>query len=290
MKKILIFFILFFSSINLLSWADGKKVNLIAYDQLARPGEKVYLMAKLRKGIFSVKPEISGERIEFFQRLNNTKKSLGIALSGEDGTAVKEIPPLNIGFHSFTARLSDTVRYTSEESEGIIACWNPKRPIIVVDIDGTVSETERTELLLFKTDRDSKPIPDSPQVLKRLSKKYNIIFLTHREEMLLNKTRLWLREHRFPTAPVFSFKLGEDPLMPEEYKAEKIKNWKKEGWNIMIGIGNTSHDAEAYLENGMKAIIIEDEEELSEGAISVKGWKEIEKTILKLEKSHKVIN
>jgi len=72
-----------------------------------------------------------------------------------------------------------------------------------------------------------------------------------------------------------------------EYKDEKIKEWKKEGWDLRIGIGNKANDAEAYLENRMKAIIIEDEEELLEKAITVKGWKEIERVILKSQKSHK---
>jgi len=281
------FLIFFFSSAYLLYAADSRKANVILYDQIVRPGEKTYIVAKLRKGIFSARPEISGERIEFLRRLGRTKIPLGIALTGEDGTAVKEISPLGIGIHSFIARPSETKRYTAEESEGIIACWDPKRPIIVVDMDGAVFETPKIELPFLKIDKDSKPIPDAPQVLRRLSKRYNIIFLTARGELLLNKTRLWLKEHKFPIAPVFTFRPGEDPTMIGEYKDEKIKEWKKEGWDLRIGIGNKAHDAEAYLENRMKAIIIEDEEELPEKAITVKGWKEIERVILKSQKSHK---
>lgn len=287
MKRTLIFFILIL--IPLLSWAEEKKVNLIFHDQIVKPDEKVYLMAKLRKGLISVKPEISGERVEFFYKMQDARrkiedvnpKSLGITLTGIDGTAVKEIPPLKTGFHRFSAKLADTKRYSAEESHGLIACWNPKRPIIVVDIDGTVSETDKSELLFKKKDKDSKPLKDAPDVLRRLSKSYNIIFLTHRNELLLNKTREWLKEHKFPPAPVFTLKLGEDPLMPGEYKDEKLKEWKKEGWNLKIGIGDKGHDAEAYLENKMKAIMIGDEDDLPDGTIRAKDWKEIEKIILK---------
>lgn len=281
MKRLIIFFILFVLSVPLLSWAEGKEANLIFYDQIVKPVEKVYIMARLRKGLISVKPEISGERVEFFKRLNNNKESFGIALTGGDGTAVKEIPPLRPGFHSFRVRLADTKRYNAEESDGIIACWNPKRPVIIVDIDGTVSDTDNSDLLFKKKDTDSKPFPDAPEVLRRLSKNYNIIFLTHRNELLLNKTRLWLKEHKFPTSPVFTFRLGEDPAMPGEYKDEKIKEWKKEGWNLKIGIGDKAHDAEAYSENRIKAIIIGDEDDLPDGTIRAKNWKEIEKIILK---------
>ncbi|MEK6693089.1 MAG: hypothetical protein AABY44_06650 [Nitrospirota bacterium] len=278
MKRTIIFFILIL--IPLLSWADEKKANLIFYDQIVKPVEKVYLMANLRKGLISVKPEISGERVEFFQS-NNDKKSLGITLTGIDGTAVKEIPPLKNGFHSFSARLADNKRYSAEESYGLVACWDHKKPIIIVDIDGTISDTDNSELLFKKTDKDSKPLKNAPDVLRRLSKKYNIIFLTHRNELLLNKTRLWLKEHKFPPAPVFTLRLGEDPLMPGEYKDEKLKEWKKEGWNMKIGIGNRPHDAEAYLDNGLKAIILDDDDDLPDKAIKVKDWKEIEKIILK---------
>lgn len=287
LKRTLIFFILIL--IPLLSWADEKKANLIFYDQIVKPEEKVYLMANLRKGLISVKPEISGERVEFFQG-DNYKKSLGVTLTGIDGTAVKEIPPLKNGFHSFSARLApapsgagqaDTKRYSADESYGLVACWDPKRPLIIVDIDGTVSKTDKSELLFHKKDTNSKPLPDAPDVLRRLSKKYNIIFLTHRNELLLNKTRQWLKEHKFPPAPVFTLRLGEDPLMPGEYKDEKLKEWKKEGWNMKIGIGNRPHDAEAYLDNGLKAIILDDDDDIPDKAIKVKNWKEIEKIILK---------
>jgi hypothetical protein len=283
MKRSIIFFILFLLSVPLLSWAKVKKTNLIAYDQFAKPGEKIYLMAMLRKGFLSIKPEISGERIEFFRN----KKSLGIALTGTDGTAVKEIPPLSVGLYSFSAKLPEKARYTAEEADGILACWDPRTPIIIVDMD-TLSEIERIDFPFRKIKRDSKPLKDAPQVLKRLSKDYNIIYLTNRDELLLNKTRLWLKDNRFPIAPVFSIKADEDSLA-KEY-AERIKDWKKDGWDIKIGIGNIPQHAEAYLDNGMKAIILEDEEELPEKAIMVKGWKEIEKTILKLLKSHKSIN
>jgi hypothetical protein len=51
-------------------------------------------------------------------------------------------------------------------------------------------------------------------------------------------------------------------------------------WNIKIGIGNTANHAEAYLDNGLKAIILEDDDNLPDKAIKVKNWKEIEKKIL----------
>ncbi len=287
LKRTIIFLILIL--IPLLSWAEAKKVNLIFYDQIVKPEEKVYLMAKLRKGLISVKPEISGERLEFFYKTQDTRhktqdespESIGVTLTGIDGTAVKEIPPLKTGFHSFSARLADKNRYDADESYGLIACWDPKRPIIVVDIDGTVSKTDKSELLFHKKDTNSKPFPDAPDVLRRLSKKYNIIFLTHRNELLLNKTRQWLKEHKFPPAPVFTLILGEDPIMAGEYKDEKLREWKKEGWDLRIGIGDKGHDAEAYLQNKMKAIMIGDEDDLPDGTIRVKGWKEIEKIILK---------
>lgn len=280
---------MFLLSIPLLSWAEAKKANLIFYDQIAKPGEKVYIMARLRKGLISVKPEISGERVEFFRLTANSYqlsakdkelKSLGIALTGTDGTAVKEIPPLKAGFHRFSARLPDTKRYSAEESQGIVTCWDPKKPIIVVDIDGTVSNTDNSELLFKKKDTDPKPLKDAPEVLRRLSKNYNIIFLTHRNELLLDKTRQWLKENKFPTAPVFILGLGEDPTTSGDYENEKIEEWKKEGWNLKIGIGNKANDAEVYLENRMKAIIIGDEDDLPDKTIRVKNWKEIEKIIL----------
>lgn len=268
---ILISFYLLFTAV---SWAKGKKAVIISYDQIVKPGEDVYLMARLRKGAFSIRPEISGERIEF---LVQGLRSFGISLTGVDGMAVKGIGPLSLGIHRFTVRVADS-RYDAKESHGTIACWGQRRPIIIIDLGGTVFEKD-TRLFFQKIDKDPKPIPDASEVLRKLSKSYSLIFLTQREEIHLDKTRAWLKEHRFPLSPVFSYKEGEEPDLPQEYMAEMIKEWKKKGWRLKIGIGDTSGDAEAYIENGMKAIIIGDEADIPEGAIRVKGWKEIEKTL-----------
>lgn len=287
MKKNFILTLLFSLALSAPYAADAKKANLIFYDQIVKLGEKVYLSAKLRESGFLIKPEIGGERIEFFEKSKGSKNSFGIALTGGDGIAVKEISPLKPGLHIFYARIKDSIRYTADESEGMIASLNQKVPIIVVDID-TLSEKEKLDFIFGKKEKELMPLKDSPRVLRKLSRNYNIIYLTNRDELLLPKTRLWLRENRFPSCPIFLIKALEESLT-EEYSG-RIKEWKKEGWNIKIGIGNSSSHAEAYLDNRIKALIIEDEEELPEKAITVKGWKEIEKIILESQKLHKTVN
>jgi hypothetical protein len=62
---------------------------------------------------------------------------------------------------------------------------------MVVDIDHTIADISWPGLLLFPS-RKVRPMPYAPQVLRELSERYDIIFLTRRGDILLEKTRTWL--------------------------------------------------------------------------------------------------
>ncbi|MEW6408677.1 MAG: hypothetical protein AB1488_01000, partial [Nitrospirota bacterium] len=194
--------------------------------------------------------------------------------------AVKEIAPLKAGIHIFMVRIPEYPRvspYRAEESKGLIACWETSRPILIVKLEDTVYEIGRPGSLLPIKELEMKPLRGAKEALKFLSKRFNIIYITRRDELSLNRLRKWLSEKEFPAAPVFTLGVKEESPDESRYMGEKIDEFKEQGWKaIRIGIGGSAADAEAFLEAGMRAIIIADKyTDLPEGVERVERWEDI---------------
>jgi hypothetical protein len=123
---------------------------------------------------------------------------------------------------------------------------------IVCDIDFTVSATN---LLFFLNKRAKmKTIFYSIEALRKLARKYKIVYLTGRIMEYNRFTRLWLKENKFPAGPI----IGRDRVEKyslKEFKSRKLKEITQISSNA-VGIGDLTSDIFAYLENGLTAIKI----------------------------------
>lgn len=134
--------------------------------------------------------------------------------------------------------------------------WHRGRTILVLDIDGTISQTDVATLLRGRWDTGSRPMPGAAETLNRLSERYNLLYLTDRPWALRDKTYEWLEVHSFPGAPVILSPTLRAVRDVEQYKQYMIDDIKRIYPDALIGVGNEPTDATAYSSSGALPIII----------------------------------
>lgn len=247
-------------------------VRLTVYDQVARPSEPAAVTAKLERGSFPF-PDLPGCCL-----------SCGLAgetWTGREGDAVfpVQFPPGTPSPQSVEVCFAGSARYRPAAACGRVFLWDCARPILVTDIDNTISD--RLLLLVPVTPiARNATLPDAAPVLTELARHYHIVYLTCRPAWLHGKTRAWLTVHGFPEGPLFcrDFRLGQSQ---QTYKTQFLTDFKNRFPNLAVGVGNTSSDAGAYQSVGLQTLIIEPKGgHGTEAYRVVRGWREVEKALL----------
>ncbi len=265
---------------------------LLAIDSLAAPNQETMLHVQVRGGDF-LRGQ-SGLAVRFFR----DGRLFKVAETGEDGAAAVTFTPSAPGDYEFVAQVAPAGLSQSppEPATLLVACRQPDAPLVLVDLDKTVVASGFEAVLLGTP----KPMDHSRRVLGRLAERRTIVYLTHRPELLGPKSKRWLADNSFPRGPLLSSTVSGFLKGSEAYKASRIAELKKTFTNLEIGIGDKISDARAYLDNGMRAIMILDippagarnrrarlkdlAEELKslrddEKAQVVIGWDQVEKAI-----------
>lgn len=162
---------------------------------------------------------------------------------------------------------------------GRIHRW-PQRTIVLVDIDETISNTDYQTLLSGKaTDVGSTPLPHSVEAMTEIARRFNVAYLTARPRELLDKTRRWIKSEGFPDGPVLTSDTLGDWIHQSEYKLRVLKHSQKVFPNILIGIGNTAGDAEAYGQSGMLTVVVTKDniEGFGLHGVLARNWQDIRK-------------
>jgi len=252
--------------------ADAKEAILTGFDALTTPGQSADLRAKL-EGARWPHFDVKGEPIEYL--LNG--QPIGTAITDSDGLAVFTWQPPAAGHYHITVRPAAASKCQATPDVLLVAAWKPDARILISDLDHTLADATALQFLR----RDSKDIPTLPgasDALNDLAQIYRVIYLTARDEAFTRKTRAWLQMNGFPEGPVFSWDFLDAPLSHEKYKAQMIAAFKKSFSHIEAGVGDLVGDAKAYLQNGLKAIIIspgKPPEDLPKAAIDVKSWRQV---------------
>lgn len=215
--------------------------------------------------------QLTGVNVEFFAG----DQTLGTARTDQGGWARWRCH-LPDGASSVRARA--VVDGQTVEAEGGVFAWDPKRTIIVCDIDETVSATSYTALLAKgEDDLGSQPLPGAVKAMTDLSKRFNLIYITGRPRFLLNKSRRWLKTNGFPAAPVVTAPTLKEAIRVQKFKGGQIADLQCLSSNLLIGIGNAMTDSEAYAANGLVTLIIDegDSNRFRSHAIVVRDWEMI---------------
>ena len=256
--------------------AAGKVAGTLSLrDALTAPGRPVMIEARLvRAGVLG-QTGLGGEQLEFTVE----GKKAGTAMTGGDGRALFEYTPRRRGHYAVKVRLPQSQRVESPEASATVACWERRRPILLVEFAALTADRKAPlvplpplPLELGRQDRPS-PVADAADELNRLTQfYYNVIYLVGGDDGELGEVRAWLQDHRFPVGFSLTLPPGRTQLAPT------IEDLRAEGWdNLKAGVGRTREFAEVLVAQRMEVVIVPepDRGELPSKARVAKSWKEV---------------
>ncbi|MBY0371340.1 hypothetical protein K2X33_11680, partial [bacterium] len=180
-----------------------------------------------------------------------------------EGTAFFSIPAPEVGMHLVSVTLDADSRYTAPVAELVLVVCERDQPLLITDVDHTLADASGTDVL-FKKPQDIPVVAGAPDVLARLSQRYQVVYLTARDDSMMNRTKEWLAVARLPKAPALFWDItlsGQPPLSHTKYKTQAVGRLAKEFSNLALGVGDLVGDAEAYLANGIPAYIVLDRQD-----------------------------
>jgi hypothetical protein len=260
--------------------AAAKEAKLTGFDTLARKGRKVTLRAKLEtKGMLGIDPDVKGASLDFFI----TKKDgaelkkpyfLGTGKTNDDGIATTDWKPDATGRFTCEARVRRGSDYSAAPGLILVACPPEGRPIVLVQIDGTVSKATNVKMFRGTENDEIKVEEGSKEMLTLLAEHHQLVYLTDLEVAFTNKFREWLELREIPAAPILFWDIFERSLSHKTYMTKLVARLHKAYPALRAGIGGKSDDGVAFAENGLVGIVISEEkdEELPDTVIEAKTW------------------
>ena len=119
--------------------AAGKVAGTLSLrDALTAPGRPVMIEARLVRAGLLGQTGLGGEQLEFTVE----GKKAGTAMTGGDGRAFLEYTPRRAGHYAVKVRLPLSQRVESPEASATMACWERRRPILLVEFAALTEETK----------------------------------------------------------------------------------------------------------------------------------------------------
>jgi len=268
---------------------DGEQgVLFYAFDTLAYPGKPVDLVANVE----SVEMKsLAGVTVEF----RRGEDVIGSAVTDSGGLAKLQWTPPKARVYELTAQIADVPAGVERAvmhvapAPLIVAAHKRDAKLVVIDLDHTVVDSSFFRVLVG----GARPMAGSAEVTRRIAKKYGIVYLTHRPNLLTRKSKTWLSSHGYPPAPLMVSELEQAFGDSGQFKTARLKELREAFPKAAIGIGDKLSDAQAYASNGLTAYLIphydrDDPKEMLEMARAIRrlddrgrlhvvdGWAEIE--------------
>ncbi|MHC4234753.1 MAG: LNS2 domain-containing protein [Planctomycetota bacterium] len=226
---------------------------LLTAEDVVRPvDEKARLVGKLEyRGVAVFHEGIEDRELRFFI----DGRSAGRDDTNDEGYARLKHRFESPGHHKLEVRYTDRRGHTQTATAAVFV-WDQATPILVVDIDQTLSRTKKRYLLGDGADR-SQPLPGAATVLNELARRFRVVYLTARPRELAVKTRRWLADQGFPPGPVLTWDVDEYEWSATEYKKDRLDELTDDFDHITIGIGNAESDHVAYRKRKLLTILID---------------------------------
>lgn len=256
--------------------ADKTAGQLALRDAIGMPGKPLRIEARLaQEGLLS-RLGLGGEQLELLLG----EEKLGQAMTGGDGRAFFELVCRHRGSRPMTVRLASKARVDSPAAAGTLACWEKRRPILLVDLAALAKPRASGfpgPLALPLDQRRPEPEADAAEEIKRLTEYFfNVAYLNWPEtEEASTDWPGWLREQHFPLGPVIEVERGPAGL---EALLDRLKS---EGWeNVKSGIGRTKAFAETLVNRRLEVVVVPARDETwPRRARVAKDWKEVRKKL-----------
>jgi hypothetical protein len=249
--------------------------SIIPFDQLVQPGRSVLVSVRLvTSGLSFVHRPISGERVEFFYR----GRSLGRALTGGDGLAVREFTPPTPGRYVIEARLTESPRYGADPARLDVVCVSGSVPVLLVELT-SVQDMGLPPSNPFGVIPPPEAMPDAAKTLAKLSSRYQLVYFVTGDEAGIPKDKDWISSRDLPPAPLMAWTLSGGQDASSGQIAERIQEFRAAGAeNISGGIARSKEVAEGFERLKIRTIVmIEEGEDLDwpKTAKTSASWKEI---------------
>lgn len=268
-------------STGLESWGAGRAVGvLVVPDILTTPGKPVQLEARLVQEGLLGGMGLGGERVEFYVR----GQSVGTAMTGGDGRAFLEYTPRMKGTHPIKVKTISHERIEPAESPAILAAWEYRNPILIVDMKALVTKQSIRPLpfplpplaLSQALEAGAEAEPDAAGELEKLTKFYfNVVYLAQSQIENPGQLRSWLTAHGFPDGLTKVIAPGKEAF------ETLLEDMETNGWeNIQGGIGRTREFAEVLAKRRLVPVILplsDQEKSFPRRAEVVSSWKEVRK-------------
>jgi hypothetical protein len=238
-------------------------------DLFLNPGDPQWVIAKFAYGITD--KDLKDEEVDLYllRGCGNSWEPLGTATTTEEdehatvegvedsgGHVYFEIPPnkaLGPGRH----RVRLVVRGDLTVTDVFIEVVPPGTPVIVSDVDGTLTGTETEEFTALLSGELPTCHPDAPEAFQILAAKgYHPMYLTARPEWLVGRTREFVDTYGFPPGIVHTTLslTGATGSSAATYKTDELSALAERGMIPAWAFGNTATDAEAYENAGILPI------------------------------------
>ena len=272
-------FISFALLIGLAGPAVAKEGKLTGFDVLGHQGQKTELKAKLEtKGFMGIDPDVKGAPLDFFVVAKDGKELerpnfLGTEKSNDDGVATLVWMPEAVGQYSVIARLRKGAEHSAAPAQIHVAIPAEERQILIVQIDGTVSQATNLKMFRGTENEEIKAEDGAQQVLSVLATTHQLVYMTDLELAFSNKFKDWLVLRGLPAAPILFWELFERSLSHETYMTQMVERLQK-SFNLTIGIGATTGDMKAFRANALVPIRLADEpdSELGDEVVHATDW------------------
>jgi phosphatidate phosphatase APP1 len=229
-------------------------------DAVTTPNTPVRVRAKFEHaGLGPIQPDVERGKVRF-DVLGKGPSDL----TDRDGVAEATVTPITTGVFVFTATLEHD---PPAKVQGRLWVVDPRRPVVVCDIDGTISALSTLRALTGAA--DAPTFEGAPELLRELGQTHQVVYLTARDDHFAAATRTFLERHRFPAGPVLFNAWGvressqRAQLKPGNhgvFKRKAIERLKARKLNVVFGIGDSETDAEAYEAAGIGSYINTDRE------------------------------
>lgn len=231
-------------------------------DMFYNPGDEQWVLAKFAYG--ATDWDLEGERVDLFllRDCGDDWEALGsidttyesnphATVEGVEDTggrvyfSIPAASALGLGRH----RVHMIVRGDGTSADAFIEIVEPGTPIVVSDIDGTLTTYETEEFVALLSGATPDVNPHAPEALAALvAHGYRPMYLTARPEFLGARTQEFVVERGLPPGIVhttlnFTGALGSAAT---GYKLAELTELAARGLVPSWGFGNTSSDGDAY--------------------------------------------
>jgi hypothetical protein len=275
--------------LTLCSEAEAKDATLMGYDVICRSGRTAKLKAKLEsKGFMGINPDVDKEPIDFFVVGINGKeladpKFVGTQKTNDDGVATLKWKPDAPGQYELEARVRRGREYVATPAPIWVAIPDPKRTIILVQIDNTVSTATNLKLFRGTDNKEIMAVAGAQQTLNTLAQHYQLVYLTDLERAFTDKFKSWLTLRNMPPAPVLFWDLFERSLSHGTYMKKLVAKLHKDLGNAAVGIGADDDDGAAFVASNLAAIVITDDpEDLQSTVVGASRWADVIQHVVRL--------